>query len=228
MIKGKTILAVIPARGGSKGFPRKNLGDLGGKPLIAWSIDAARSSRFVDRVVVSSDNDDIIDAARRFGADVPFVRPARLARDDTTAWETLLHVLDEVPGFDLVALLQPTSPLRTAADVDAAIQLCLDRGLPVIGVCSAPKPPEWLYYLDADGLMQPVLASGAVAKRRQDAHPAYAINGAVYVGSVEQLLQNEGFLGPETVAYEMPAERSIDIDTKLDLRIAAAILDSST
>ena len=225
MIKGLTVLAVIPARGGSKRFPGKNLAALGGKPLIAWSIESAQSSNFVDRVVVSSDSTDIIDVARQFGADVPFVRPDHLAADHTSTWETLAHVLDEVPGFDLVVLLQPTSPLRTAADVDAAIQLSVDRGAPVVGVCRASKPPEWLYYLEEDR-MESVLRSDKLVSRHQDARPAFAINGAVYVASVESLRENEGFLGPDTLAYQMPPKRSVDIDDELDLRIAASILDA--
>jgi CMP-N,N'-diacetyllegionaminic acid synthase len=223
MINGLTILAVIPARGDSKRFPGKNLAVLGGKPLIAWSIEAAQCSSLVDRTVVSSDSAEIIDVARRFGADAPFVRPAHLAADDTSTWETVAHVLDEVPGFDLVALLQPTSPLRSAADVDAAIELSADRGLPVVGVCRASKPPEWLYYLVGDR-MEPVFRSERVPSRWQDARPAFAINGAVYVASVESLRANEGFLGPTTLAYEMPRERSVDIDDEFDFRVASSIL----
>ena len=224
MINGLTILVVIPARGGSRRFPGKNLALLGGKPLIAWSIEAAQSSRLVDRTVVSSDSTDIIDVARRFGADAPFVRPSHLAADDTSTWETVAHALDEMPGFDLVVLLQPTSPLRSAADVDAAIKLSADRGLPVVGVCRASKPPEWLYYLAGDR-MEPVLRNVRVPGRSQDARPAFAINGAVYVSSVESLHANQGFLGPTTLAYEMPPERSVDIDDEFDLRIARSILD---
>lgn len=227
MIKGLTVLAVIPARAGSKRFPGKNLAVLGGKPLIAWSIEAARSSRFVDRIVVSSDSTKIIDEARSFGADAPFVRPAHLAADGASTWDTLAHALDEVAGFDLVVLLQPTSPLRTTADVDAAIQLSVDRGSPVVGVCRASKPPEWLYYLEDDH-MEPVVGGDRVVSRRQDARPAFAINGAVYVASVESLRENQGFLGADTLAYEMPPERSVDIDDELDLRLAASILEVPT
>jgi len=226
MIEARTVLAVIPARGGSKGFPGKNIADLGGKPLIAWSIKAGQSSRCVDRVVVSSDNEEIMDVARQFGADVPFIRPAKFAENDTTTWETLAHVLDELPGFDLVVLLQPTSPLRTAADIDTAVRLSVDSHAPVVGVCPAPKPPEWLYYLVESGHMEPVLSTERAVGRRQEARPAFAINGAIYVASVEWLLKNKSFMGPETLAYEMPAERSVDIDSALDLQMAASLLNS--
>jgi N-acylneuraminate cytidylyltransferase len=226
MIEGSTVLAVIPARGGSKGFPGKNIADLGGKPLVAWSIEAAQSSGCVDRVVVSSDSEEIIDVARQFGADVPFIRPANLAEDDTTTWETLAHVLNELPDFDLVVLLQPTSPLRTATDIDAAVRLSVDSHAPVIGVCPAPKPPEWLYYLGERGHMEPVLSTDKALSRRQEARPAFAINGAIYVATVEWLLKNNSFMGPETLAYEMPAERSLDIDSALDLQMAASLLNS--
>ena len=228
MIEGRTVLAVIPARGGSKGLPGKNMADLGGKPLLAWSIQAAQSSSFVDRILVTSDSQDIIDVARQFGADVPFVRPADLAKDDTTTWETLAHALAEVPGFDLVVLLQPTSPLRTAADIDAALQLSVDHDSPVIGVCRAPKPPEWMYYLGERGHMEPVLGDDSAVGRRQEARPAFAINGAIYVAGMESLLEYQGFVAPKTLAYVMPIERSVDIDSALDLELAASLLESTS
>jgi len=228
MIEGRTVLAVIPARGGSKGFPGKNIADLGGKPLVAWSIEAAQASKCVDRIVVSSDSEDILDVSRRFGADVPFVRPSHLAEDDTTTWEMLAHAIDELPDFDLVVLLQPTSPLRTAADIDAAVRLSVDSQAPVVGVCPAPKPPEWLYYVGEHGHMEPLLSTNQPVSRRQEAQPAFAINGAIYVASVEWLVKNRSFMGPKTLAYEMPAERSVDIDSALDLQLAASLLNSQT
>ena len=226
MIAGMTVLAVIPARGGSKGLPRKNLAELGGKPLIAWTIEAALSSSFVDRVVVSSDSQEIIDVARELGADVPFVRPSHLARDDTPTWDTLVHALEQVPSFDLVVLLQPTSPLRTTADIDAATQMSVERGSPVVGVSVASKPPEWLYYASEQGTLEPVLPRQSAVRRRQEARPALAINGAIYVASAQRLLDNKGFIGPDTLAYEMPAHRSVDIDNELDLSLAALIFAS--
>ena len=134
------VLALIPARAGSKGLPRKNLLEVGGLPLIAWSILAAKGSRFVDRVVVSTDGTEIADVARGLGADVPFMRPADLATDDASTQDVVLHCLDELEkegsGYDLLVLLQPTSPLRKAEDVDSALELLAARGADaVVGVC---------------------------------------------------------------------------------------------
>ncbi|MEK7358375.1 MAG: acylneuraminate cytidylyltransferase family protein, partial [Bdellovibrionota bacterium] len=125
MIDGKRVLGVIPARGGSKGILRKNVRNLGGKPLIAWTIEATRSSRYLDRVIVSTDDREIAEVSVAHGAEVPFLRPAELASDTATSPQVLAHALGECPGFDLAVLLQPTSPLRETADIDVCIELCV-------------------------------------------------------------------------------------------------------
>ena len=130
MIDGRSVLAIIPARGGSKGVPRKNIRPLGGKPLIAWTIEAAHRSAWIDRLILSSEDQEIIDTACAWGCDVPFVRPAELARDCTPGIDPVLHALKQLPSFDLVVLLQPTSPLRSAADIDRCIERCQRGGAP--------------------------------------------------------------------------------------------------
>ena len=149
MIHGKKVLALIPARGGSKGLPRKNVLLLGGRPLLAWSILAARGSAHVDRIVVSSEDREIIETAREWGAEVPFVRPAELARDETSGMDVVLHALDQAgQGFDYVVLVQPTSPLRTPQDIDACLERCLETGAPAcVSVCEPAKSPHWMYTL---------------------------------------------------------------------------------
>lgn len=216
MINGMAVLAVIPARGGSKGVPGKNIRPAGGKPLIAWTIEAAHASRLVDRVVLSSDDEAIIRAARGCGCEVPFVRDPALAGDRTPTIDVVLDALERCPGFGWVVLLQPTSPLRATQDIDGAIERCVAAGAPAcVSVCESQESPYWMYTLRPDARMVPLLPSPAVT-RRQDLPRVYALNGAVYVARTEWLVRERTFLGPETVAFEMPVERSVDIDSESD------------
>lgn len=226
MIGGKLVLALIPARGGSKGVSRKNLRDVGGRPLIAWSIEAARSAALVDRVVVSSDDAEILAVAREWGAETPFTRPADLARDDTPSIDVALHALDALPGYQTLVLLQPTSPLRTAAHIDACIRLREERGVSsAVSVSESAHSPYWMYFVDAAGAMRRVLSPPVAAERRQDLPPAYALNGAVYVVSAAALRVGCRFVFEDSAAYVMSAEASLDIDTELDLTIAQALME---
>lgn len=224
MIAGQRVLAVIPARGGSKGLPGKNIKVLAGKPLIAWTIEAALSTAELDRVIVSSDDPDILETAVACGAEAPFVRPRELAGDDTPGIAPVLHALDALPEiYDYVALLQPTSPLRTAGDIRAALELCLERSAPAcVSVCEPRHKPWWMFGLDAQGRLSPLFSE--VPARRQDMPAVYALNGAVYVARVAWLRQTRAFVGPETAAYCMPPERSLDIDSAFDFRLAESLL----
>lgn len=225
MIARKTVLGVVAARGGSKGLPGKNVADLGGKPLVAWSIAAARGSRYLDRTIVSSDDPKIIAAARAAGGDVPFRRPKRLATDRASIYDALFHALDSLEEtYDYVVLIQATSPLRTTADIDACIALCHKSGAPVISVSRAAKPPQWMYALDSKRRLRPVLKARRGADRRQDLETAYVPNGAVYVANAGWLRKHGSFVGPDTRAYIMPSERSVDIDARMDLLLARAIV----
>ena len=225
MIAGKRVLAVIPARGGSKGVPGKNIRPLAGRPLIAWTIAAAGHAPEIDRAVVSSEDADIIETARQWGGEAPFVRPAELARDDTPGIAPVLHALDALPeNYDYVVLLQPTSPLRTGADISAALALCLESGAPAcVSVSLPPHAPWWMFRLDKNRCLQALLPKEAIPARRQDMPEVYALNGAVYVAEVNWLRETKAFLTPETVAYVMPRERALDIDVELDFIIAEAV-----
>lgn len=216
MIQGMSILAVIPARGGSKGVPGKNIRPAGGKPLIAWTIGAAQNSKYLDRTILSSDDPAIIDVARKLGCDAPFIREPGLAMDDTPGIEVVIDALNRCPGFDCVVLLQPTSPLRTGEDIDNAVERCIAMGAPAcVSVCAAQESPYWMFTLDSDTRLNPLLPGNTIA-RRQDLPQVYSLNGAVYVARVEWLVRQRSFLTPETIAYEMPRERSLDIDTEAD------------
>lgn len=228
MIDGRSILAVIPARGGSKGVPRKNVRLLAGKPLIAWTIEAALRSQYIDRVVLSSDDQEIIAVARDLGCEVPFVRPAALSGDDAPGIAPVLHALDEISGYDLMVLLQPTSPLRSTEDIDGAIAFCHQRHAPCCVSVSPPgKSPYWMYTLDEFAHLSPLLGNDVIM-RRQDLPEALALNGAVYVADCRWLKESRSFITAETVAYRMPAERSFDIDEMIDFEICDALLRRST
>ncbi|MDP1393416.1 cytidylyltransferase domain-containing protein [Lysinibacillus capsici] len=217
-------LAVIPARGGSKGVPGKNIRLLAGKPLIAWTIEAAKRSKYITTTIVSTDDEEISTVAIEYGAEVPFIRPAHLAEDDTPGVAPILHALEQCPDYDYVVVLQPTSPLRTAEDIDGTIEkMFKNDGDFCVSVAEASQSPYWMYTLNKDDVMQPLIDSPLVV-RRQELPKAYILNGAVYVAKVEELKKTESFITSETVAYEMPEERSFDIDLEKDFLVCENIM----
>jgi N-acylneuraminate cytidylyltransferase len=217
------MLAIIPARGGSKGLPRKNILPAGGKPLIAWTINAAHGANCVTRLILSSEDVEIADTARRYGCDVPFLRPHVLAEDTTTSMAVVLHAIAELPGYDYVALLQPTSPLRTANDIDAAFALLTEAKAPAcVSLSPVVESPYWMYHLANENRLKPILAETGVASRRQDLPAVYSLNGAIYIAKIDWLLRTKSFLSDETVGFVMPLSRSLDIDTEQDYK---ALLD---
>lgn len=227
MLNGEKVLAIVPARGGSKGVPRKNVRTAAGRPLIAWTIAAAKAAATVDRVILSSDDDEIIAAARQAGCDVPFVRPTALASDTASMLDVVHHAIEQCGGdFGWIVLLQPTSPLRTGADIDDTLKACQDANAPAcVTVTPADKSPQWMFYREGGGRMRPVIETGTqLAFRRQDLPQAYALNGAVYAARRDWLANRPSFLSPDTVCHVMPRARSIDIDTETDFIIMQALL----
>ena len=226
MLNGEKVLAIVAARGGSKGLPRKNVLPIGGKPLIAWSVAAAKASKVIDRVILSSDDAEIAAAARAAGCEVPFTRSAELATDKAAMLDVVHDAVARCgDGFGWVVLLQATSPLRTAADIDAALKACADARAPAcVSVTPVDKNPAWMFFRGNDGRMTPVLDSTGAAARRQDLPQAYVLNGAVYAARRDWLAGRASFLSPQTVCHVMPRERSIDIDTELDFAIAGKLL----
>jgi len=214
MIDGKRVLGVVPARGGSKGLPGKNVLTVRSRPLLDWTVKAAQASQYIDRTVLSSDDDDIIAVARACGCDVPFRRPAALASDTAGSVDVVLHALEQVPGYDVVVLLQPTSPLRSSSDIDAACERLASTGAPAcVSVTAVEMVPYWMYFINAQSALEPVVELPTAVARRQDLPPVYTLNGAVYVAHVDWLRRTGSFVTRETVAQVMPRERSIDIDT---------------
>ncbi|MBF0454298.1 MAG: acylneuraminate cytidylyltransferase family protein [Magnetococcales bacterium] len=226
MIGEASVLAVIPARGGSKGLPRKNILDLAGKPLIAWTIEAAKSSTLIDRLILSSDDEDIIQIAKQWGCEVPFVRPPSLAGDQSTSVDVAIHALDSVQQpYDYIVWLQPTTPLRLGEDIDAAIQICVEKGAPsAVSVVDAGKSPYWMYSIKESGALEPIMSQDLSSRQRQELPCAYTLNGAVYVTQTDWLRRHGCFMNGGTYAHLMPPERSVDIDTELDFKIAGMLL----
>ena len=226
MYKGKSILAIIPARGGSKGVLRKNIRETAGKPLIAWTIEEARKSKYIDRIILSSDDEEIIKVAQSYGCQVPFKRPLELAQYDTPGIEVVLHAINTLQEqYDYIVLLQPTSPLRLAEDIDGCINLCLQHQAPACVTVTEPdKSPYWMYIVDEQGTLQPLIKLDQPITCRQDLPQAYALNGAVYVAERNWLLRVQTFLTNETLAYVMPRERSLDVDSEFDLKLCCWLL----
>lgn len=212
-------MAVIPARGGSKGVPRKNIRLLAGKPLVTWTIEQAAQSRYIDRVIVSSEDEEICQVAKQSGAEVPFVRPMELASDTASGVDVLCHAVENAGAdYDYVVLLQPTSPLRESTDIDAAIECCVSRtAKSVVSVAEATKSPYWMYQVQEGGKLTPFVENAA--SNRQQLPQSYALNGAVYVLEVAALLESRKILDEQTLGYVMPEERSYDIDTETDFLI---------
>lgn len=223
-------LAIIPARGGSKSIPSKNITLVGGKPLLDWTVSAARAALSIDRVIVSTDSPAIAEVARAYGAEVPFLRPAELAQDDTPGIAPILHAaqwLKERQSYvpDYVMCLQPTSPLRTFEDIEAVLQMARERQAEaVISVTPVDQHPRWMKTISEDGILHDYATSASPVTRRQDLPPVYALNGAIYLIRFDLLMQNQSLYADQTLAYIMPAERSLDIDTPWELYLADLVL----
>tara|TARA_B110000444_G_scaffold146817_1_gene137253 strand:- start:8103 stop:8795 length:693 start_codon:yes stop_codon:yes gene_type:complete len=221
MYKNKTFLAVMPARGGSKRLPHKNLLDLCGKPLIAWSIDAGLQSKYIDKVVVSSDNKNILDIAAKFKADI-IKRPKKLASDTATSFDVLKHAIDNLESYDYIVLLQPTSPLRNDRHIDEAIELMEKKNADaIISVCEMDHSPLWSNTLKSDQEMNKFFNEDVLNKRSQDLEKYYRLNGAIYICRINKFFKERAFFLKENIyAYIMDRESSIDIDEDIDLKIA--------
>jgi CMP-N-acetylneuraminic acid synthetase len=227
MYKNKTFLAVILARGGSKRLPKKNMLDLNGKPLIAYSIKAGLESKYIDRVVVSSDAKEILDISKQFGADI-IKRPDELASDTATSFDAIKHTIEYTEKYDYVVLLQPTSPLRTYNNIDEAIELLINKKADsIISVCETDHSPLWSNILPKDGSMKGFLQDDILNKRSQDLDVYYRLNGAIYICNIDKIKEEQSFFLKDNIfAYKMNRKSSIDIDEEIDFKLAKVLLDS--
>lgn len=224
------VVAVIPARAGSKGITNKNLRDLAGKPLISWTIEAVLACPDVDRVIISTDSQEIADVARHYGAEVPFIRPAELARDETPTISTVVHAVEWVEEHeeywaDCVMCLQPTSPLCATQDIQGALDLLKMKDAEgVVSVMVSEAHPYWMKQLDHEGQLTDFLSPPASVHRRQDLPQIYSLNGAIYMAKRNTLVDQRTWYTPRTFGYIMPTDRSLDINTPWDLYLAELIL----
>lgn len=226
-----TILAIIPARGGSKGVPKKNIRTLAGKPLIAWTIETALSATCLDRIIVSTDDEGIAKIAKQYGAETPFLRPAEIAMDDTTDMPVYEHALNwmsenERYSPDIVVWLRPTAPLRTVGDIVGAVELLKGKKPDwVRSVCEVEHHPYWMYKLE-DSRMAPFMENIRIKDyiRRQMLPEVYRLNGAVEAAWRTTILEKKLLYTGAMEAYVMPPERSIDVDTELDFTLLEAVM----
>ncbi|WP_417535290.1 cytidylyltransferase domain-containing protein [Methylophaga sp.] len=225
MYKGKKILALIPARGGSKGIPGKNIKSLAGKPLISWTIDAAKQSDYIDHLIVSSDDDNIINTAMEYGCDAPFKRPKHLAQDSSASMDVVMHALGQIEEtYDYLLLLQPTSPFRTTSHIDRIIEHTIDTETKVVvSVTQSKKHPAFMYTLEENKLC-PVLGHQK-QKRRQDMPQVYEHNGALYLADISYLKEVKSYNVDGVGAFLIDPLHSIDLDEPLDWDFAEFLID---
>lgn len=227
----RNFLAIIPARGGSKRLPRKNVLDLAGKPLIAWTIEAALQSKYLQRVVVSTDDAEIAQVAQQYGADVPFMRPAPLARDESSSIDVLMHMLQELENrgeyYRYLMLLQPTSPLRSAAHIDAAIDMLLAKQADaLVSVCELDHPAEWSNILPEDLSLDGFFPAQCRGVRSQDLPKRYRINGAIYITDIARFRRENALVyDGNSFAYIMERRDSIDVDDETDFLLAKVLME---
>lgn len=231
MINGKRVLAVIPARGGSKGLPGKNIRPLLGKPLIAWSVEHALGSDLIDDVVVSTDDPEIARIAAESGAEVPFLRPAELALDNTPTFPVLKHVLDSLASqgrsYEYLVLLEATSPLREPVDLDGALQMLDARpeAESIVAVADVEtRHPEFIVRIGSDGLLKPYLHERVRVLRRQELDSLHFLSGTLYISRVDALLREQTFYHDRTLPYPVPKYKSYEIDDLCDFTIVEALL----
>ncbi len=224
MYADKTFVAIVPARGGSKRLPRKNILYLNGKPLIAYSIEAGLKSKYIDKVVVSSDDKEILNVSKQYKAEI-INRPSELASDKSTTFDAIKHTLDNISRYDYVVLLQPTSPLRNEVHINEAIELLEEKNADaIISVCEMEHSPLWSNTLSNNHDMSNFLRDEVLNKRSQDLEKYYRLNGAIYICKTDKLLETGGFFLKDNIfAYIMSRECSIDIDEKIDFDIATVL-----
>jgi len=225
VINGETVLAIVPARGGSKRLPRKNVLPLHGKPLIAWTIEAGLRSNYIDNLIVSSEDCEVLDIARNLSVET-IERPIQLAQDDVSTFDVVEHTLHSIQTcFDVLVLLQPTSPLRNETHIDQALNLMMNKkASAIISVSAEEHPPLWSNTLPDDDNMNNFLDRNLARSRSQDLQPFFRINGALYICRTKNLLDERSFFLKDNIfAYRMSRSASIDIDEELDLKLAELI-----
>lgn len=231
-VSSPRVLGVIPAKGGSTRLAHKNIASLGGKPLIAWAAAAARASGILDRLILSTEDEQVAETARQIGINVPYMRPVELARDPANVVDVALHALDQLEAmgerYEVLVILLPTCPFRTADDIREAFALFRrrDEGS-LMSVSEFDHTPFAALAVDEDGLVSPYFAD-YFGRKSQEMPVAYRPNGAIHILDVARFRETRSYVAPPVLAYPMPRERSVDIDTMADLRFAESLLAEQT
>tara|TARA_B110000008_G_scaffold279997_1_gene330497 strand:- start:11001 stop:11702 length:702 start_codon:yes stop_codon:yes gene_type:complete len=230
MIGSKRLVAIIPARGGSKRLPRKNILDLAGKPLIAWTIEAGLKSKYVDRVIVSTDDEEIAEISKKYGADVPFIRPKELASDTSSIINAVRHAIqllrENGDDFEYILLLQPTSPLRTEEHINQAIQLLIEKKADgVLSIVKVDHPVEWTNTLPEDCSMDGFFSDEMKGLNSQEFPTRYMLNGAIYISKIEKKLTSDFMvLRSNCYGYIMNKFDSVDVDTYYEYKLSEFLI----
>jgi N-acylneuraminate cytidylyltransferase/CMP-N,N'-diacetyllegionaminic acid synthase len=228
------MIAIIPARGGSKGIPRKNIRDLAGKPLIVWTIETVLGCKNIEEAIVSTDDAEIADVARAYGGHVPFMRPKELSEDGSPAIDAYLYTVDRLvhegsKKLDAFAVFLPTSPLREVKDIESALAIFESRNADsVVSVVQNLHPPEWAKRIEASGVLHEYFPDFKSNLNRQDYPHSFVPNGSIYVFKTTFLRSKRTYYSKNTYAYVMPKERSIDIDDEYDLALAEWLMAKRT
>ena len=230
MINNLKVLALIPARGGSKGIKDKNIVDVCGKPLIAYSIIAAQKSKYIDDVIITTDSEKIKEVAEKYGADVPFLRPAELATDNAKTIDAVMHSINTLKelgrDYDILILLQPTCPLRTIDDINNSLELFVSKNYTsLVSVNRVSEHPILMRKIKEDGIMENLLNLPSTV-RRQDMPPIYKVNGSIYINLINEL-NNDTSLNDNPLAYITMEEHSVDIDNISDIERVKRYLNNN-
>ena len=232
MIDGKKIIAIVPARQGSKGLAKKNIIDFLGKPLLVWSIEAALQSKYVDRIIVSTDSMEIAGIGKKFGADIPFIRPSYLSEDNSTSVDVICHAIEFMSeklgeNFDFVILLEPTSPLRTSEDVDLALEKLIGspdaRSLVSVGESESQHNTLQFNITESEFISVEPASKKFVHMRRQDLARSYFLDGSIYLSYIHTLFEFASFVHGKTLTLSLPKWKNIEIDDEYDYVMALAL-----
>lgn len=224
MYKDKSILAIITARGGSKRLPNKNVMNLAGKPLIAWTIEAAKKSKYIDRIILSSENRGIIEIAKKYGCEVPFIRPSCLSTDESSSTDVVIHAINSLDVlYDYTILLQPTTPLRTWHEIDECIGKCISENSKAIASVAKVHKPQ-IYHTVKNGKLTPLFKNSSLENNPVE---LYIENGALYMFDTKHFVKVKTLPIKKSTCYVMPKEHSIDIDTILDFKLAEYLANKS-
>ena len=233
MISGNKILALVPARSGSKGLKNKNVRSLLGKPLLAWPIEAASGSKYIDKIIISTDSPEYANIAKTYGAEAPFLRPSKLALDSSTSIEVLLHAIDELEAsgetHDIVVLLEPTSPMTESSDIDSALEILLasPNMTAAVGIAAmeTQHPAFAVRYHQSSGRIEPLLGGqfGSLP-RRQELEPVFTLDGSFYISTTNALRKHHSFCHSQTIGIPTERHHALEVDDLIDFICIEAIL----